>query len=412
MEKTLIRTESAGVKYFLNYEEGAAARPRGTIRSLLERKKRKEFWALRDVSLEIRSGEIFGVIGSNGAGKSTLLKAIAGIIPVTEGKISVRGTIAPLIELGAAFNQELTGAENIYLSGSIYRIPRKTIRENFDRIVDFSGLRRFIHTPVKNYSSGMFIRLAFSIVIFFKPDVVLIDEVFSVGDAVFQQRSFEKMLFFKERGAAIVLVTHDLNLISQICGRALVLSKGRASFLGKAEEAINHYLQLIKSREGLEEDARRPEAGAVAAAEDSRRWGTRKVEIVGVDFVDEKGSRKNVFATGDYFEARLSYVSHEAGIKAVFGAAFNTIYKMLIYGPNTLESDFPDSLPERGTVRFIVPRLPLFEGDYLFSASAYDPGLTVAYDHHEMMYFFRVVSRGGRDFGCVRIDSRWDLAGG
>ena len=412
MEKTLIKTESAGVKYLLNYEEGAAAAAKGPIRSLLERKKRKEFWALRDISLELRSGEIFGVIGSNGAGKSTLLKAMAGIIPVTEGEISVDGTIAPLIELGAAFNQELTGAENIYLSGSIYRIPRKTIREKFDRIVDFSGLRRFIHTPVKNYSSGMFIRLAFSIVIFFKPDVVLIDEVFSVGDAVFQQRSFEKMLFFKERGAAIVLVTHDLNLISQICGRALVLSRGKASFLGKAEEAINHYLQLIKSGEGLEEDARRPEPGAVAAAEDSRRWGTRKVEIVGVDFVDEKGSRKNVFATGDYFEARLSYVSHEAGVKAVFGAAFNTIYKMLIYGPNTLESDFPDSLPERGTVRFIVPRLPLFEGDYLFSASVYDPGLSVAYDHHEMMYFFRVVSRGGRDFGCVRIDSRWDLAGG
>ena len=255
----------------------------------------------------------------------------------------------------------------------------------------------------------MFIRLAFSIVIFFKPDVVLIDEVFSVGDAVFQQRSFEKMLFFKERGAAIVLVSHDLNLISQICGRALVLSKGRASFLGKAEEAINHYLQLIRSREGLEEDARRTEAGAVVAAEDSRRWGNRKVEIVGVDFVDEKGNRKNVFSTGDYFEARLSYVSHGAGVKAVFGAAFNTIYKMLIYGPNTLEADFPDSLPERGTVRFIVPRLPLFEGDYHFSASVYDPSLTVAYDHHEMMYFFRVVSRGGRDFGCVRIDSRWEL---
>jgi ABC-type polysaccharide/polyol phosphate transport system ATPase subunit len=407
MEKTLIKTAQAGVKYFLNYEDRPGSR--GTVRSLLHRKKRKELWALRDLSLEIKSGEIFGVIGSNGAGKSTLLKAIAGIIPVTEGKISVDGTIAPLIELGAAFNQELTGAENIYLSGSIYRIPRKTIRENFDKIVDFSGLRRFIHTPVKNYSSGMFIRLAFSIVIFFKPDVVLIDEVFSVGDAVFQQRSFEKMLFFKERGAAIVLVTHDLNLISQICGRALVLSRGKASFLGGAEEAISHYLQLIKSREGLEEDARRPEPGAVAAAEDSRRWGNRKVEIVGVDFVDKEGNRKNVFATGEYFEARLTYVSHAAGVKAVFGAAFNTIYKMLIYGPNTLESDFPDSLPERGTVRFIVPRLPLFEGDYLFSASVYDPSLTVAYDHHEMMYFFRVISPGGRDFGCVRIDSRWEI---
>jgi ABC-type polysaccharide/polyol phosphate transport system ATPase subunit len=407
MEDILIRTSSAGIKYFLNYEDSLT--PAGTFHSLLFRKKRKEFWALKDVSFEIKKGEIFGVIGSNAAGKSTLLKAIAGIIPASEGKIFVNGNIAPLIELGAAFNPELTGAENIYLTGSIYKIPRKVIRENFEKIIDFSGLRRFIHTPVKNYSSGMYIRLAFSIVIFFQPDVVLIDEVFSVGDAVFQQRSFEKMLFFKERGAAIVLVSHDLNLISQICGRVLVLSKGKMSFLGTAEGGINHYLQLIKSREGLEEDAQRTEPPA--EAEDSRRWGNRTVEILKVDFVDEKGNPKNVFYTGDYFEARISYVSHLAGAKAVFGAALSTIYKMLIYGPNTLESKFPDSLPDKGTVRFIIPSLPLFEGDYLFSASVYDPSLTLAYDHHEMMYYFRAISRGTRDFGCVRIDSRWEIEG-
>lgn len=405
MEDILIKTSSAGIKYFLNFEDRLA--PAGALRSLLLRKKRKAFWALKDITFEIKKGEIFGVIGSNAAGKSTLLKAIAGIIPATEGEISVNGNIAPLIELGAAFNPELTGAENIYLSGSIYRIPRRVIRENLEKIVDFSGLRRFIHTPVKNYSSGMFIRLAFSIVIFFQPDVVLIDEVFSVGDAVFQQRSFEKMLFFKEKGAAIVLVSHDLNLISQTCSRALVLSKGKMSFLGPAEGAINHYLQLIKTREGLEEDAPRTEPQATA--EDSRRWGNRTVEILKVNFVDEKGNPKTVFRTGDHFEARISYVSHLAGAKAVFGAALSTVYKMLIYGPNTLESKFPDAVPDKGTVRFIVPSLPLFEGDYLFSASVYDPSLTVAYDHHEMMYFFRVISRGTRDFGCVRIDSRWEL---
>jgi hypothetical protein len=215
------------------------------------------------------------------------------------------------------------------------------------------------------------------------------------------------MLFFKEKGAAIVLVSHDLNLISQICSRALVLSKGKMSFLGPAEGAINHYLQLIKSREGLEEDAQRAEPRA--AAEDSRRWGNRMIEILGVNFVDEQGNPKTVFRTGDHFEARISYVSHLAGAKAVFGAALSTVYKMLIYGPNTLESEFPDAVPDQGTVRLIIPSLPLFQGDYLFSASVYDPSLTVAYDHHEMMYFFRVTGRGKPDFGCVRIDSRWEL---
>ncbi len=418
MKNTLIQALSAGVKYRLNYQESRI--PRRSFISLLNRKKHKEFWALKGITLDIQKGEIVGVIGSNGAGKSTLLKAIAGIIPVTEGEITVNGTVAPLIELGAAFNPELTGAENIFLSGSIYRIPRKVIRTNFDKIVDFSGLKRFIHTPVKNYSSGMFIRLAFSIVLFFEPDVVLIDEVFSVGDAVFQQRSFEKMLFFKDRGAAIVLVSHDLNLIGQVCGRVLVLSQGRAAFLGPAEESINRYLQLIKSREGLE--AEKPEseagagpgetpgdAGAVIAAEDSRRWGNRRVEIGSVEFVDERGNPKSVFQTGDYFEARLAYVSHLEGQTPVFGAAICTISRMLIYGPNTLEGALPEPLPPRGVVRFIVPALPLYQGDYLFSASAYDQTLSVAYDHHEMMYFFRVVSRDHRDFGCVRIDSRWEI---
>jgi ABC-type polysaccharide/polyol phosphate transport system ATPase subunit len=405
MPNILIQTSAAGIRYLLSYEQAPLSR--AALGSLLSRKKRQELWALREITLDVRRGEIFGVVGGNGAGKSTLLKAAAGIIPLSEGSLQVKGNIAPLIELGAAFNPELTGAENIYLSGFIYKIPKKVIRGNFEKIVDFSGIRRFIHTPVKNYSSGMFIRLAFSIVIFFQPEVVLIDEVFSVGDAVFQQRSFEKMLSFKKQGAAIMLVSHDLNLIGQICDRVLVLSKGRMAFLGPAEDAIGHYLQLIRSRDGLEEGPS-PE-GPRAPMEDSRRWGNRMVEILGVHFVDEKGNPKNVFQTGDHFEARISYASRLSGQTAVFGTAVSTIYKMLIYGPNTLEAEFPATLPERGTIRFIIPRLPLLEGDYLFSASAYDPSLTVAYDHHEMMYFFRVTSRGSRDFGCVRIDSLWEL---
>ena len=409
-EGPAIRAVSLGIRFNLDLERGVRLKEAGLgrLRALFRRKKR-EFWALRDIDLEIRRGEIFGIIGGNGAGKSTFLKIVAGIFPSTEGSLTARGSIAPLIELGAAFNPELTGAENIDFTGSVYKVPRRVVRENFDRIVEFSGLRQFIHTPVKNYSSGMFLRLAFSTVIFFEPEIVLIDEVFAVGDEVFQQKSFEKILSFREKGATIVLVSHDLNLISQICGRVLLLHRGRRAFLGPAEEAVSRYHQLMTSGDGIGPEAEPPAAQAPAA--DSRRWGTRRVEITSVRFADDRGRLKTAFAPGDYFEAQISYVSRlEQGVP-VFGVAINTVYKLLIYGPNTLDKKVEGEFGRQGLVRFIVPSLPLFGGDYLFSAAAYDPTLSEAYDHHEMMYHFRVTPGGGRDFGCVRIESRWKVEG-
>jgi ABC-type polysaccharide/polyol phosphate transport system ATPase subunit len=404
MDQTSIHVSSVGVKFNLGFEKYDSRNP---LKILLMRSKKKEFWALKNIDFETKKGEILGIIGGNGAGKSTLLKIIAGIYPATEGDVRIDGNIAPLIELGAAFNPELTGAENIYLTGSIFRIPRKMIKQNFDKIIDFSGLRSFIDSPIKNYSSGMFIRLAFSIVIFFRPDIVLIDEVFSVGDRAFQQKSFDKILSFQKKGATILLVSHDTNLITQICDRTLVLSKGKMSFLGSTEDAVNHYHQLIKSGEGLESE--KGSETIEVSGHDSRRWGNKEVEIQSVRFVDENGRSKANFNTGDYFEVQFTYISHlQQGIP-VFGTAINTIYKLLIYGPNTLETEPQRDLPRRGTVRFIIPSLPLFEGDYLFSVSAYDQTLSQAYDHHDMMYHFQVSSPERRDFGCVSINSRWEI---
>jgi lipopolysaccharide transport system ATP-binding protein len=410
-----IRLEGVGLRFELAADKEVRLRRDGirALRSLAMRRRRAEFWALRDLSLDVARGEIFGVIGGNGAGKSSLLKIIAGIFPPTTGRIGVSGVVAPLIELGAAFNPELTGAENIFLTGSIYRIPRKIIREHFDRIVDFAGLGRFIGVPIKNYSSGMFIRLAFSIIIFFRPDIVLIDEVFSVGDEVFQQKSFEKILSFRERGAAIVLVSHDLNLISQIASRVLVLERGRPAFLGPADEAVTFYHDLMRGGGGLEQAAAEEKRTLGApGAQDSRRWGDQRLRIKRVSFVDAEGLPQSAFRQGGYFEARLEYESDlKDGEIPVFGVAVHTAYKMLIYGPNTLEAAdrIGPGLPRRGTVRFVIPHLPLFHGDYLFSASAYDPGLSAAFDHHDMMYSFRVLETGRREFGCVKIDSRWDI---
>ncbi len=417
--KTVIRLKSVGVKFSLSPEKEVSLKKEGlkALARMIRRQRTREFWALKEVELMVPRGEILGIIGANGAGKSTLLKIIAGIYPPSEGEVEVEGSIAPLIELGAAFNPELTGAENIFFVGSIYRIPRSKIRENFDRIVDFSGLRQFIHSPVKNYSSGMFLRLAFSMAIFFEPDIVLIDEVFAVGDEVFQQKSFEKILSFKERGATIVFVSHDLNLVQQICSRVVVLHRGKVHYVGETSEAVQVYHDHMSRGGGLEEKAelisREEGEGEIESAivKDSRRWGSRQVEITGVSLLDENGKPKRVFAPGDYFEARLSYVSRlplEAA-PPVFGVAIYTIYKMLLYGPNTLSEQRRLKIGEKGVVRFIIPSLPLFAGDYLLSVAAYDENLRAAYDHHEMMYHFRVSETGSREFGCVRINHLWSV---
>lgn len=409
MDNTSIHVSSVGIKFLLRSgSENEKTEGQKSLKSWFLRQKKKEFWALKDVSFDAHKGEIFGIVGANGAGKSTLLKIIAGIYPATEGEVHVRGQIAPLIELGAAFNPELTGAENIYLTGSIYRIPRKVIRENFWKIVTFSGLRQFIHIPIKNYSSGMFIRLAFSIIIVFQPDIVLIDEVFSVGDEVFQKKSFEKILSFRKQGATILLVTHDTPLITQICDRTLVLNEGQMSFLGPAAEAVAHYRQLVQSSDRLETDSRLlPEQPMPAYG---KRWGNKQVEILSVDFVDEQGNPKKNFRPGDYFEVRMSYTSRLGPAKRpIFGVSISTIYKLLIYGPNTLEANLPVEIPPKGMVRFIIRSLPLLEGDYLFSAAVYDEILQTAYDHHEMMYHFRVLPDGSTEFGSVKIHSEWKL---
>ncbi len=196
-----IKTENLGIRFFLKHEHQKGKKGLKIFQSRIEK---EEFWALRNVNLEAKKGEVLGIIGVNGSGKSTLLKSLAKILPISEGKLWVKGKIAPLIELGAGFNPELTGSENIFLSGTLLGLSNEIIRKNYNKIVDFSGLSKFIDIPLKNYSSGMFIRLAFSIVANLEPDIVLIDEVFSVGDEPFQQKSFEKILQFKEKGSTLL----------------------------------------------------------------------------------------------------------------------------------------------------------------------------------------------------------------
>lgn len=228
---------------------GKAFRP-GASGQLADR----DFWALRDVSFEVRRGEAFGIVGSNGAGKSTILKLLSGIMNPTAGRIHVGGRLSALIEVGAGFHPDLTGRENIFLNGTILGMRREEIRRKFDEIVEFSGLADFIDTPVKRYSSGMYARLGFSVAAHVDPDVLIVDEVLSVGDYVFQRKCAEKMASVIRSGATVVFVSHNLRAVSELCDRSLLLEKGRILQIGATHEVIKTYLDRAYAQRDASSD--------------------------------------------------------------------------------------------------------------------------------------------------------------
>lgn len=206
-----------------------------------------EFWALRDISLTIQSGEVFGIIGLNGAGKSTLLKLIAGVIKPTTGVVAVSGKISPLIELGAGFDYDLTARENVFLNGAVLGYQKPFLKEKFDQIIEFAELDAFVDVPLKNFSSGMVARLAFSIATVVKPEILIVDEILSVGDIRFQEKSESKMRMLMEGGSTVVFVSHDIAKISEMCDKALWLDQGRTKLLGNAQEVCACYLAEMSS---------------------------------------------------------------------------------------------------------------------------------------------------------------------
>ena len=223
---------------------------RSAMRRTIDRFRSRpvEFWALRDVSFQVGRGETLGIIGDNGAGKSTLLKLLSGVTSPTSGRITVRGRMSALIEVGSGFHPELTGRENVYLSGSILGMRRREITQKLERIIDFAGVRRFIDTPVKRYSSGMYLRLGFSIAAHLEPDILLLDEVLAVGDVEFQAKCLERINELHSHGRTIVFISHDLSTVEHLCRRVLLLSQGRILADGPPRDVIETYRNLTRER--------------------------------------------------------------------------------------------------------------------------------------------------------------------
>ena len=216
-----------------------------TIRWLKRKIAYDEFAALKEVSLEVRRREVLGLIGHNGAGKSTLLRLIARVLQPTSGRVTVRGRVAPLLELGAGFDMELTGRENVYLNGAILGFRRADIDQRFDRIVDFAGVREFIDMPMRTYSSGMVVRLGFAVATDIQPDILIVDELLSVGDADFQKKSEQRMRELSEKSEAVIMVSHDLGLMRDMCQRVAWLDHGRLLAVGPADDVVDQYQRAV-----------------------------------------------------------------------------------------------------------------------------------------------------------------------
>jgi homopolymeric O-antigen transport system ATP-binding protein len=316
--------------------------------------KPQEFWALRDVGFEVKRGETLGVIGHNGAGKSTLLKILSRITPPTTGKVRLHGRVGALLEVGTGFHPELTGRENVFLNGAILNMNRREIQNRFEEIVEFADIGPFIDTPVKRYSSGMQLRLAFSVAAHLEPEILIIDEVLSVGDLAFQQKCLGRMEEASKEGRTVVFISHSLPSVVNLCDRAIMLSEGRIAAAGKVGEVVDAYVGDVTS--DLERGIR-----------DRRRHGNGKLRLV--DFHLEKGGQLlDSPVTGEDFDMVLSFEKHTQ--ESLRGTRVNmTVFTLSDQTP-LLDLDTAatgttfSEIPERGEIRCRLERCPLPAGQY------------------------------------------------
>ncbi len=403
-------------KRFATHRERARSLQQAFIR-LIQRAPVPEhnfFWPLRDVSLTVRRGDTIGIVGPNGSGKSTLLKLITGILEPTSGAIHVRGRVSSLLELGAGFHPDLTGRENIYLNGSIYGLNRQQMDARLDEIIDFAELGDFIDTPVKHYSSGMYVRLGFAVAIHTEPDILIVDEVLTVGDQGFQQKCLERIYELKRRGIAILLVSHSLSDLEQLCDRAVWIHEGYVRQDGASAEVVDRYLAFANDRyyERRAERQAGRDADAPRIEQSESRWGTGQAEITGVELLDGNGQPSHHFDTDGPLHLRLRYQTHEPIERPAFGLAIYRRDGVHINGPNSVHEGVAiDKIDGAGTVDYVIEELPLQAGHYEFTVALYNTDSTVAFDHHHRLYPFEVRTPAARRAeGVVHLDARWQHA--
>jgi len=362
------------------------------------RARYEEFWALDDVSFEIPPGSTFGLIGENGSGKSTLLKCLARILRPEKGEIVVNGRVSALLELGAGFHPELSGRENVFLNGAILGMTKREIKSRFDDIVGFAGLEQFIDSPVKNYSSGMYVRLGFSVAITVDPDILLIDEVLAVGDTEFQRRCDEKLDELRSAGKTIVIVSHALDSLRHLCDQMAMLEHGKLMDLGKAPAVIDRYVDRVQ-------------LDRLPDGQYGSRNGSGEGRIERIEILDPTGKPVERVRTGDDVTFRLHYMAHEPIECPIFGFAVNSLDGVRVSGTNTREHDVvPDKIDGPGYVDLHVGRLLLTPGTYDASVSMYNYTVTHPYDSRNRFFRFDVDNgQPPERTGVVSLGGTWNI---
>jgi ABC-type polysaccharide/polyol phosphate transport system ATPase subunit len=375
-----------------------------TLKETLLRRRRAAYderWVVRDVDLDIAPGESVAVVGENGSGKSTLLKMLAGIIPPHGGTVELGGSVASMLELGSGFHPDFTGRENVFMNATILGLSERAAAERFDDIVAFAELADFIDMPVRTYSSGMSMRLAFAIAAHVEPDVLLLDEVLAVGDEAFQRKCFGRIAEFRRVGGTLVLVSHDAAAVERVCDRAILLDAGRVTADGPAPTVLAAYHRLLAG------DGAAQAAGA-SPADDPRAWGTGQVLIRDARVLNAGGPTDR-FVAGEALTIEMEVEALEPVQTPTFGIAIHLAEGPVLYGTNTGLDAFPvDRLTGRATVTFRIPALALHEGRFAVTFAVHAHDESAVYHWLDRWVEFSVFQRT-TGVGPVDLSGDWRL---
>lgn len=403
---------------------------RGAAVSVFSKKRGfEEFKALDDVSFEVKKGEFFGIIGRNGSGKSTLLKILAGIYQTDKGSVEIDGMISPFLELGIGFNPELSGRDNVYLNATVLGMTKKQIDKKFDSIVQFSELERFIDQKLKNYSSGMQVRLAFSVSIHANREILLMDEVLAVGDSNFQSKCLTEFAKYRDMGRTVILVSHDVSTVQRYCDRAMLLRNGKIKKIGKAEDVVNAYVydnmsdeekrmfdegaqkigdaeKNLKNMNGkaLKEEKKRIENEKIKLEEERKN---KIAEITKVEFLDKNGKEKNVFESGDDISVRIYFKIQRMQDAFNFGIGLYNSEGNYIFGINTIIDKInTDKYVRDGFVQLDLKDLSLSANSYYVLTGIGGNDFNTMYAFLPKSQIFKIVSKNKNE-GITRLNYSW-----
>lgn len=412
-----VELHDIGKKYILKFEKRAIMKD--VIPRLFRPKVEVNFWALRNINLAVNQGESIGIIGANGSGKTTLLSIIANITFPTEGKIKIQGRLSTLLTLGAGFHMELTGIDNILLNGIILGMKLEEIEQKLPDIIAFSELGQFINQPFYTYSAGMMLRLGFSVAVFVDFDILIIDEILSVGDMHFQNKCLPKIDEFRKQGKTLIIASQSMDQISSLCDRVLFLEKGRIQKVDKPSEVISYYqhklkqkkfpLQLKAKKENYALDRDFPQESNKIKLGWGEKFENKKAKILDVKLAGEN-EEKNIFNTGELLKIIVKYQVNQTIENPHFGVAIFRDDYLYCYGPNTNFDNIKIKKLKRGVGEFNIQykNLPLTDGKYKISAAIWEKQEKYAYDHHYAFYDLNIQNNQKLD-GLVKILHYWVL---